>query len=184
MGSRKFSIDHIYIDCLENPLGLDDSSPTISWKLKAEDGCKGIRQKAYQVLVGSRKGLADIWDSGMRESDCSTGVLYEGEKLKAKTVYYITVEVWDEEGGRDINRDAWFETGFLDTSQEAWGEGRWIGAPEKYINARTLGVFVLSCDIRFCSGSGKAGIVFGANDERLLDSRKNQYEIAGENYIR
>lgn len=184
MENRKFSIDRIYIDYLENPLGLDDSSPTISWKLKAEDGCKDIRQKAYQVLVGSKRSSADIWDSGMQESDCSTGVIYEGEKLKAKTVYYVTVKVWDEEGGQDIKQDGWFETGLLDSSQEAWGGARWIGAPEKYINARTLGVFVLSCDIRFSSCSGKAGIVFGANDERLLDSRKNQYEIAGENYIR
>ena len=184
MKNRNFVIEHIYIDCLENPLGLDDSSPTISWKLKAEDGCKDIRQKAYRIFVGSKRGLADLWDSGRRISDCSAGVTYEGEALRAKTVYYVTVQVWESENEQAANADAWFETGFLDTSQEAWGGAKWIGAPEKYINARTLGVFVLSCDIRFCSGSGKAGIVFGANDERLLDSRKNQFEISGENYIR
>ena len=184
MKNRKFSIDHVYIDFQENPLGLDDSSPTISWKLKAEDGSKDIRQKAYQILVGSGKGLSDVWDSGVKESDCSTGIAYEGKELKAKTTYYVTVMVRDEEDGEDTNRDAWFETGFLDMSLEAWGGARWIGASEKYISARTLGVFVLSCDIRFPSGRGKAGIIFGANDERLSDPRKNQYEIAGENYIR
>lgn len=183
MKNAKFEIAQVYIDYLKNPLGLDDSSPTISWKLKAENGCRDIRQKAYRILVGSQKGLHDIWDSGEQMSDCSTGVTYEGEKLRAKTAYYVTVQVWDEEG-EDINRDAWFETGFMDSSQEAWGGAGWIGAPEKYVNARTLGVFVISCDIRFCSGKGKAGIVFGANDERLLDSRKNQFEISGENYIR
>lgn len=184
MKSKKFTIKHVYIDYLENPLGLDNSSPTISWKLMGEDGSKDIRQKAYQVLVGSKKGGADIWDSGIQESDCSTGITCEGETLRAKTVYYVTVKVWDVENEQDINGDAWFETGFLSSSQKAWGGAGWIGAPEKYLNARTPGVFVLSCDIKFCSGSGKAGIVFGANDERLLDSRKNQFEIAGENHIR
>lgn len=184
MRSKKFVIEHIYIDYMENPLGLDDSSPAISWKLKEEEGCRNIRQKAYRILVGSKKGFSDVWDSGVQESDCSAGVICEGIKLRAKTVYHVTVIVWDQDGAQDANQDAWFETGFLDTSQEAWGKARWIGAPEKYINARTLGVFVISCDIRFRSGSKKAGIVFGANDERLLDARKNQYEISGENYIR
>ena len=87
MKNKKFTIKHVYIDYLENPLGLDNSSPTISWKLMAEDGSKDIRQKAYQVLVGSKKGGADIWDSGIQESDCSTGITCEGETLRAKAVY-------------------------------------------------------------------------------------------------
>ena len=121
MKSKKFTIKHVYIDYLENPLGLDNSSPTISWKLMGEDGSKDIRQKAYQVLVGSKKGGADIWDSGIQESDCSTGITCEGETLRAKTVYYVTVKVWDVENEQDINGDAWFETGFLSSSQKAWG---------------------------------------------------------------
>ena len=184
MEEKTFSIDSVLIDYLENPLGLDDSSPTISWKLRAGKDCRNIRQKAYRILVGSREGASDLWDSGVRESDCSAGVVYEGEALKPKTMYYVAVTVWDESGNQDISGSARFETGFLDPSVKAWGGAGWIGAPEKYVNARTLGVFVLSCDIRFPSGNGKAGIVFGADDERLLDSRKNRYEIAGENAIR
>lgn len=184
MKNNSFTIEQIYVDYLENPLGLDDASPSVSWKLRAEEGARDIRQKAYRILVGSRKGLGDVWDSGVQESDCSAGVIYGGKPLQARTAYYLTVSVWNQEGAQDTNQEAWFETGFLDPSQEAWGGARWIGAPEKYVNARTLGVFVISCDIRFRSGSGKAGLVFGANDERLLDSRKNQFEIAGENYIR
>ena len=46
MKNKKITIKHVYIDYLENPLGLDNSSPTISWKLMGEDGSKDIRQKA------------------------------------------------------------------------------------------------------------------------------------------
>lgn len=184
MKNKKFVIQHVYIDYLEHPLGLDDPTPSISWKLEGVNGARNIRQKAYRILVGSEKGLADLWDSGVRESDCSVGVPYEGAVLRAKRRYYVSVTIWEEEGEEDTWDEAWFETGFLDSSLEAWGGARWIGAPEKYVNARTMGVFVLSCDIRFHSDAGKAGIIFGAKDERLLDARKNQYEIAGENYIR
>ncbi len=184
MKDKIFSIDSVMIDYLENPLGLDDSSPTISWKLRAGKDCRNIRQKAYRILVGSREGASDLWDSGVRESDCSAGVVYEGEALKPRTMYYVAVTVWDESGNQAASGSAQFETGFMDPSVEAWGGAGWIGAPEKYVNARTLGVFVLSCDIRFPSGNGKAGIVFGADDERLLDPRKNRFEIAGENAIR
>ena len=80
--------------------------------------------------------------------------------------------------------ETWFETGFLDPSVKAWEGAQWIGAPEKYVSARTIGVFVISSKFRLEKGSSRAGIVFGANDPRLTDARKNQYEIAGENYIR
>lgn len=65
-----------------------------------------------------------------------------------------------------------------------WEGARWIGAPEKYVCADAMGVFVLRSTFQLGEGGKRAGLVFGANDRRLMDARKNQYEIAGENYIR
>ena len=100
------------------------------------------------------------------------------------TRYYITLTVWDEEGDTAFDDENWFETGLMDESMGAWEGACWIGAPEKYVRAETIGVFTLKTRFRIAEGSRKAGIVFGANDARLLDPRKNQYQIAGENYIR
>lgn len=49
-------------------------------------------------------------------------------------------------------------------------------------NAR--GVFVLESTFRMKEGSKRAGVVFGANDFRLLDHNQNEYGLEGENYIR
>ena len=192
-----FWISDLCTEYRKNPLGLDCRNPRFSWKLKASSGSRDIRQTAYHIIVGTRPGLDDMWNSGRQESECSTGVSYAGRAFEPCTRYHIAVAVWasgcvpgtDTEtvagAGRmlEARAEGWFETGFLNPAIEAWGGARWIGAPEKYVCAKTMGVFVISGNIRIHEGGGRAGIVFGANDERLMDSRKNQYEIAGENYI-
>ncbi|MBQ1310904.1 MAG: family 78 glycoside hydrolase catalytic domain, partial [Blautia sp.] len=125
--------------------------------------------------------------SGRMEDRTSTGICYRGEALKACTRYNVQVTVWGKDEGteeQEASLDSWFETGLLDTSLAAFEGGTFIGAPEKYLSARTMGVFVLSSKIRITEGKSRAGIVFGAKDARLMDPRKNQYEIAGDNYIR
>lgn len=178
----QFHITEVRTEYQTNPLGLDEKQPRISWKLKSQE--HNFKQSAYQVCIGSQAGLSDMWDTGKVYSDCSIGVLYAGEELKACTRYYFTVTVWNEKEEAAINDAYWFETGLLNPSIQAWEGAQWIGAPEKYVTTKTMGVFVISSTIQLKEGSSKAGIVFGANDSRLLDARKNQYEIAGENYIR
>lgn len=177
-----FRIAEVRTEYLRNPLGLDCERPRFSWKLAS--GEKGCKQAAWQVQVGSSRGAADCWDSGRVESDCSLGVHYGGGALEPCTRYYLTVKVWDQKGNEASDEESWFETGLMDLSIAAWDGAEWIGAPEQYLCAKALGVFVITGKLRIQEGGRRAGLVFGANDGRLMDARKNQYEIAGENYIR
>lgn len=175
-----FNIYDIKINELENPLGLDNKKPRFSWKLRSEK--KNTMQKRAQILVGTTRGASDYWDSGVLETDCSIGTTYAGKALQPETRYEVTVKVWnqDEELAEGT---ASFETGMLNPNISAWEGAQWIGAPEFAVTADTLGVFVI--ESTFCVEKGNcAGIVFGANDWRLMDKSKNEMQLSGENYIR
>lgn len=177
-----FKITEVRTEYQVNPLGLDVERPRFSWKLASEE--KDCRQAAWQVQVGSSRGQKDCWDSGRVESDCSVGVHYEGTPLTPCSRYYLKLTVWDQNGNVAADEGSWFETGLMEPSIAAWDGAEWIGAPEQYLCAKAMGVFVISGKLCIQEGSRRAGLVFGANDGRLMDERKNQYEIAGENYIR
>ena len=178
----KFYISEVQTEYQKNPLGLDTTQPHFLWKIAQEEG--SYIQGAYRILVGTSRGAHDVWDSGKVESRESAGIRYGGKALAPCTRYYVTITVWDENGESATDDGNWFETGLLNSSIEAWDGAQWIGAPEKYVRSDTIGVFVLKTGIQIAPGSSRAGVVFGANDARLMDARKNQYEIAGENYIR
>ncbi len=111
----------------QNPIGLDEPEPGLSWKLEAD--ARGAAQSAYRILVASDKeklseGEADIWDSGRVASDEQVQIAYEGPGLKSATRYYWTVSVWDDENRQSKYADpAHFETGLL--SKDDW-EAVWI----------------------------------------------------------
>lgn len=174
----------VQVEYQNGMLGLDCQNPRISWKINASsDGNadKVFYQKFYQIKAGTEAGSADMWDSGKIEDDCSVGKKYQGKSLKPCTRYYFSVTIWDEAGNSEKG-ESFFETVFMNPSVDAWHGAKWIGAPEKYICTKTLGVFVLTSKFRIIEGN-RAGLVFGANDERLMDKNKNQFQIAGENYI-
>lgn len=86
---------------LDNPLGIDNTSPHFSWLLQSDK--QHSKQTAYQVLVASSEkllseGKADLWDSGKKESEESAWILYQGTPLTSKSFAYWKVRVWDEEG--------------------------------------------------------------------------------------
>src|SRR4051812_31242488 len=59
------------------PLGIDDPTPTLSWRLSSTD--RGAQQSAYQVVVSTTAakaaaGTGDVWDSGQVNSDRNTAV--------------------------------------------------------------------------------------------------------------
>lgn len=71
--------------------------PMLSWVLS------GQYQFAYQVLVASNRQLlmrdsADVWNSGRKTDNNSTGVLYDGPALQASTLYYWKVRTWNRNG--------------------------------------------------------------------------------------
>lgn len=108
-GSRS-SLDITGLQCekLNNPLGIDNTSPHFSWILHSED--LGAEQTAYQILVASEEkllseGKADLWNSGKIESEQSNWVTYKGDALKSGSFSYWKVRVWDEKG----KASAWSE---------------------------------------------------------------------------
>ena len=118
---------HLRCEYLENPLGIDASSPHLSWQ--SDNTERNWRQAAYEILVASsdensRSGKADIWDSGKVISSESVGVGYRGPTLESRRRYYWKVRVWDAAGQASESAEAaWWETGLL--SPADW-KAKWI----------------------------------------------------------
>ena len=71
------------------PLG-SDTTPYFSWKMESNQ--QGTMQEAYQIQVIVGKDETYCWDSGKVESEQSTFEWYQGEALKSRTIYEVTVE--------------------------------------------------------------------------------------------
>jgi alpha-L-rhamnosidase len=120
--------NHLKVDSLIAPLGIDSKTPEFSWQLR--DTRVGARQSAYRIQVASNSAAllassADVWDTGKIESDQSVSVRYAGPALQPERRYYWRVSVWDKDGNPYPPSDAsWWETGLLDQSN--W-KAKWIG---------------------------------------------------------
>jgi alpha-L-rhamnosidase len=119
--------EDLRVEFVVNPLGVDEPRPRFSWiPIHSE---RGRRQKAYRIIVASSlenalKGVGDVWDSGVVESDENV-VEYNGSPLKSFTRYFWRVKWWDDKGRESAWSDvAWFETAVMDSSE--W-RGKWIG---------------------------------------------------------
>ncbi len=98
------------------PLGIDDSTPRLTWKLQDSD--RGVMQTRYEVLVATTAaravpGQADVWDSGVQQSS-NLYATYGGPALSSDTRYYWSVGV-SVNGAQPSSWSAptWFETAFL-----------------------------------------------------------------------
>jgi alpha-L-rhamnosidase len=122
---------------LSNPLGIDELSPRLSWRLES----KARRQKqiAYQILAASsadqcQAGKADLWDSGKVSSSHSTQIAYAGKKLESGMRCFWKVMVWDKDGRRSASSSvASWSMGLLDASD--W-HAEWIGY-DKVVKPKT-----------------------------------------------
>ena len=113
-------------DHLENPVGIDNPSPRLSWKI--EDQRTGAKQTAYQILVGTDSlrvlsGKGDQWDSKKQAAD-DILVTYSGNELSPLTKYYWSVKVWDMDNKESQSAVNSFETGMMHVKN--W-QGSWIG---------------------------------------------------------
>jgi alpha-L-rhamnosidase len=123
-----------------------------------------------------------VWDSKKITGDKSLNIEYAGKALQPATRYNWTVTVWDNKN-ETAKASSWFETGLLnpDPKLSAWDGATWIGGSDNdlVLYSPYLSVFKLSCSVQLDknSGSTKAGLVFGANDSRLLDKNKNIYQV-------
>ena len=136
---------HLRCEYFENPLGIDEPRPRLSWWLDAEHR-HGARQTAYQVLVSSEPGgTPGLWDSGKVASDASVHIAYAGRPLRSRQRAWWRVKVWDERGHpTESTERAFWEMGLLERSdwRAQWiagtlTGGRWTTIPAPYLR-RTI----------------------------------------------
>jgi alpha-L-rhamnosidase len=121
----RFSI--LRVDDSENPIGIDNLKPRLSWVLESSE--RNQRQTAFQVLVATaaallEPGKADLWDSDRVASGDSVHVLYGGKTLAARQHCYWKVRIWDAQ-----NRPAaWSEMGSWEMGLCGEWKAKWIGS--------------------------------------------------------
>ena len=115
------------VDQRTNPLGIDSTEPSLSWRSDAT--ARNWRQQAYEIEVASsgellHAGKADVWDSGRVASMESVGLPYRGPALRSGTRYFWQVRTWDAENREERSAEmAWWEMGLL--RPEDW-TAQWI----------------------------------------------------------
>ncbi len=140
-GSASAGPFHLRCEYLKNPLGIDKTSPQLSWQSNNTE--RNWEQAAYQILVASsleqlRAGKADVWDSGKINSSDSVGIAYAGPKLETRHRYYWKVRVWDTHGQpSDSSEMAWWEMGLLTPAD--W-KAQWISWKNPEADADRAGV--------------------------------------------
>lgn len=157
-------------DYLKHPLGVDNTSPRLSWKLN--DHRMEARQTAYRLIVGTDsmavvQDEGNVWDSGKRESDC-TLVTYSGKPLQPFTKYFWKVCVWDKDkipSSSDVDS---FETGIM--GMENW-HGAWIG-DGKDINHKPAPYFRKAFEAKKKIKSARAYIAVAGLYELYINGKK------------
>lgn len=93
-----FVVQNLKVEFVENPIGLDITNPSFSWKLASDK--ENIKQYAYRVQVyeQSMPGETEkiVWDSGFVQSNHTTDIIYKGEPLQSHKSYGYTVTSVDE----------------------------------------------------------------------------------------
>lgn len=161
---EKEGIAKLRVCHLENPLGLDESTPIFSWQMRSTE--RGSYQTSYRLVVArGEEELKDgeyCWDSGEVFRAESVGISYEGEELEAKTRYFWQVQVTDQKGEKHDSEIAWFETGLLGEGME---EAKWISAGEEACEpAFTDTVYDIAYTLEVDDAA--ASFVFGACEGR------------------
>lgn len=87
-------------DGIDSPLGIDSAAPALSWKLQ-DEGIRGARQTAWQVMVASspallEQGTPDLWDSGRQLTSAQSCIPYAGRPLPSFNQVFWRVRAWDE----------------------------------------------------------------------------------------
>jgi alpha-L-rhamnosidase len=112
---------------LNNPLGLDETMPRLSWVLSDTD--RGVGQSAYQIEVASTPELLnsdkpDLWDSGKVASSETIQIEYKGTPLTSRETCYWRVRAFDRAGAvGPWSAPAHWEMGLLDPKE--W-DAKWI----------------------------------------------------------
>jgi alpha-L-rhamnosidase len=124
-GQGPVSVDGLRIDDrTDQPLGVDDTTPTFSWKVTGTGAA--ARQTAYQVRVTDASGRL-VWESDKIDSPAQQ-TTYVGPTLTSRAKLSWQVRVWDGNGAASAwSSPSTFEMGLLKTSD--WGDAKWIHTP-------------------------------------------------------
>jgi alpha-L-rhamnosidase len=127
------SVVNLTCEYRENPMGIDEKNPRMSWQLQSDR--RATDQQAYQIQVAVTKDFhQSIWDTGKVESDQSIQVRYTGP-IQSRTTYFYRVKVWDH-----FNRESeWsqvasWETAFLEKGE--W-TASWITPDDTQIDPQS-----------------------------------------------
>lgn len=189
--NSSFRLKNLQVEYEQTPLGIDVEKPRFSWQMEALNKDKGLMQKAYRITVVDEEGK-QVWDTEKTASDISLNIEYDGSSLKAATRYSWTVRVWDNKG-KVASASSWFETGLMgkDDADSCWSGAKWIGGSDEdqVLYSHYLSMFRLDFTLQLdkLTNSTRAGFIYGANDERLMNQYKNLYRMQqgkDESYIK
>ncbi|WP_262698564.1 MULTISPECIES: glycoside hydrolase family 78 protein [Streptomyces] len=130
---------HLRTEHLTQALGIDDTTPALSWQLSAD--APHSLQSAYRVQAASsprrlRASRPDLWDSGKVDS-AAPETRYAGRRLDSRARVYWRVMLWSARGHRPSgwSEAAVFETGL--TRRSDWGAD-WITHPAWRLSRRSV----------------------------------------------
>ena len=116
---------------LVDPLGIDETTPRLSWIIQASPKQRVQKQTAYQIIVASsEKKLnatkGDLWNSGKVESDQSNQIEYGGKALTSRVRCFWKVRIWDKDKKvSSWSKPAYWTMGLLNSND--WN-AEWIGS--------------------------------------------------------
>ncbi|WP_329071048.1 alpha-L-rhamnosidase [Streptomyces sp. NBC_01429] len=163
------------------PLGIDESTPLLGWRLVSER--RGDDPTAYRVRVAERpedldEGGRPLWDTGRVEDPGAIGVLYAGPALTARTRYHWRLSVWPAGPSAPAEETSWFETAFTGTPD--W-RASWIGHdphPLAVMDAPTEGAHALDGHgLAPCPLLRRTFTASNVTRARLYVSARGLYEI-------
>lgn len=115
MKIKNFRILH-----MENPCGID-TIPYFSWFLESQ--LNDTFQTAYSIIVKNMDEA--VWTSGKVNSSDNSYITYSGRALQSKTIYTVSVTVWDNYGN-EATAEGYFETAILHRNE--W-KAQWVQSP-------------------------------------------------------
>lgn len=123
----KLSVMNLQSDNLKNPIGIQNSSPLLSWEIQSPG--RNVMQQSYQIRAAfSEKELTSgknlVWDTKTVKSEQSIYVKYNGKLPQSGQRVYWQVRIGDNNNrSSQWSQPAFFETGLLNT--EDW-KASWI----------------------------------------------------------